>query len=395
MPLTFAHSQSRRRESANEPLRAGFSRPRTPLRRNELRLLLVTFEMDADSQVLAWQTALAAELAPHCERLVVLTHRIGRVELPNNVAVHLFALAPQRAPWRWIGGRWALNAQVWRVCRSERITTSLVHMNYQWTYRLYPSFRLLGIPTLLWYAHGSIPRDLRLALMAASRVVTSTPEGFRLLSPKVKVIGQGIDTEAFNVPASNSRLADILYVGRISARKQIHVMVEVLGRLLRLRPEVPFRLIIAGAPITAADAEYEDRLRGTITALRLEESVILRGQLSKSEIAREYEDSFCHLNLSKTGSLDKTLVESFSAGCPVVTSNEAAKELLNRRYARLVSADDPDVVARALLEVYESPPSRAERFELRRSVVGVHDVAGYVARIITELNSMSSRRSAA
>src|SRR5450759_2030299 len=105
-----------------------------------MRLLLINFEMDPSSKVLAWQLRVAEELAARCEQVVVLTHLLDDdVELPANLRAVVFPRLPQRAPWRWIGGRALLNAFVWRVCRKYRLNVCFIHMNMEWAYRLYPT----------------------------------------------------------------------------------------------------------------------------------------------------------------------------------------------------------------------------------------------------------------
>ena len=50
-----------------------------------MKLLVINFVMDQDSPVLAWQHGVVTRLAARCERVVVLTERIGRCALPSNV----------------------------------------------------------------------------------------------------------------------------------------------------------------------------------------------------------------------------------------------------------------------------------------------------------------------
>ena len=52
-----------------------------------MRLLLVTFALDTHSPALAWQARVAAELGRLCDRVVVLTHRVGAFEPQRNVIV--------------------------------------------------------------------------------------------------------------------------------------------------------------------------------------------------------------------------------------------------------------------------------------------------------------------
>ena len=51
-----------------------------------MRLLVVNYEMDDGSAVLAWQAGVVRELARRADRVAVLTERAGHCALPDNVA---------------------------------------------------------------------------------------------------------------------------------------------------------------------------------------------------------------------------------------------------------------------------------------------------------------------
>src|SRR5512144_1683712 len=166
-----------------------------------MRLMLVNFAMNRDTPVLAWQQGRAAELARSCERVVVLTEESGDFERADNLEVHCVPRAFCRAPLRWLKLKWLMLLPVALWCRRHRFDACFVHMNAAWVYRLWPCLRGFAVPTLLWYAHGTVTWRLRLAQRCADRVVTSTPEGFRIPSHKLEVIGQAIDTEMFRLSA--------------------------------------------------------------------------------------------------------------------------------------------------------------------------------------------------
>src|SRR3989344_5572534 len=58
-------------------------------------------------------------------------------------------------------------------------------------------WRLLRKKISLWYAHGSANWILKLAEVCTDIIFTSTPEGCRLKSSKIRIVGQGIDTDLF------------------------------------------------------------------------------------------------------------------------------------------------------------------------------------------------------
>ena len=99
----------------------------------------------------------------------------------------------------WIGSRWLGRLQriVARLCLRGEVDAVLAHMGPVFAVAAAPIARLAGLPTFLWYAHGHVSPMLRLAHALVDGVGTSTPEGFRIASPKVTITGQGIDLERF------------------------------------------------------------------------------------------------------------------------------------------------------------------------------------------------------
>lgn len=354
-----------------------------------MRLLLITFEIDPSSRVLAWQQAVALKLSQKCERVVVLTHRLHGFIVPDNMQVHVFPRWPQRAPWRWVGGRWWMNILVLKICVRERIQVCFIHMNMPWTYRLAPAFRLLNIPVLLWYAHGMVTWRLRLAHHFATRIVTSTPDGFRIPSKKTVVIGQGIDIGSFRTE-TRSELTDVVSVGRISKRKRLDLMIDAMDHFWRLRPESNVRLVIVGDPVTNLDILYLTQLRDRIARSERPDSVIMHGALPPERIPPLYETAFVHLNLSETGSMDKSVMESLACGCPVLTSNEAFRTLLADSPEMMALNDSPLEIAQQLDSLYRQRQS-VDHAKLRALVVGRHDLSTYITRVMRELSSLRAQ----
>jgi len=354
-----------------------------------MRLLLVNFVMDRRSPVLAWQERVAVELARRCERVVVLTEQLGAHTSCENLEVHVVPAAYCRLPLRWLRAKWLMAGAVRAWCRRERFDACFVHMNASWVYRLWPVLRAARVPILLWYAHGTVTWRLRLAHRCADKVVSSTTEGFRIPSRKLEVIGQAIDTELFRpLPAASLR-TDVIYVGRVSRRKRIARVLEGFAALHRLAPEPCFRLRIVGPTLTRDDRRYERELRAQARQLGIDAQVDWQGPVEMAATVDLHRSAFVHLNLSQTGSMDKTVMEALACACPVVTSNEAFRELLAGHPGLFLADDAPEAVARALLEVYQHPerfPARA----LRDLVEGRHDLHSYVAKVLRACESLAA-----
>ena len=357
-----------------------------------MKILLVNFVMDRKSPVLGWQHSVAVQLAARCERVVVLTERIGDCALPDNVEVHR---VPRilTTPLRMLGARWLMNIPVWSWCARERFDAAFLHMNADWAYRLAPCWRQFGIPVLMWYAHGTVTNRLRRAHEQAACVVTSTPEGFRIPSSKVRIIGQGIDTDLFTPPASRPDDATIVAVGRVSRRKSVDLMLETLAWLKTNAPQYPFNLRIIGPTLTRDDRAYAAELADTVESGDLADRVTFEGPRAMGELPAVYGSAFLHLNLSQTGSMDKTILESLACGCPTLTSNASVFPLFEPFPDLIVRTRTPEAIGRQICRAYEHRDERSSS-DLRRLVVGRHDLDSYVEHVYDILSELAGQASA-
>lgn len=351
-----------------------------------MNLLVANFEVDEESGVLAWQASVIKELSVYCETVIVVTSRLGKFACPNNVHIYVVPKWVHGVPRRY-GGNWLVNIDVAGLIRRHKIDACFIHMAMEWAYVLSPVLKFFNVPTLVWYAHGTVSTRLRLAHAMADRIVTSTPEGFRLPSNKVHVIGQGVDTDLFTIPPAAGDRSEILYVGRVSPRKQIHLLVQVMVEVKRMVPESPLRLRIIGPTLTADDSAYLHKVQAQIENLKLKEVVKLSGFVPHAEIAGYYQNAFLHLNLSKTGSMDKTVLEALACGCPVLTSNEAFGEIFQNHREFLVQSENPRDIAAQVLDLYRNR-RLYDPDGLRGLIVGRHDLASYAGRIMRQLEEI-------
>jgi len=347
-----------------------------------LRLLVIVYALDEDHPVLAWQCTVVRQLAPKVERMVVLTEKKGRVpNLPDNLRVIELPGKVMGIPRR-LGARVLSNKFVFQLCRSEGVNCALVHMAHRWTYALYPTFRLLGIPVTTWYAHGTVNTSLRLAVAASKRVLTSSPEGCRVASDKVRCIGQAIDTDYF-APEETQSPDRVIYVGRISSRKRIDLIYEVAKHVAKTEPRISgFDLV--GAPVVMDDIAYSNGVQARAWRDGLEGYFRFHGAVPQRHVSRFYRRAFLHLNLSRTGSLDKTVLEAIACGCPVLTTNPPFKSLLREWPWMFTEEEDPAVIADLVVQAYHNQGS-PDTETLSRLIRENHAMSSYGERILDNL----------
>ena len=359
-----------------------------------MRLLFITQELDQNSDVLGitvpWVRALAARAA----LVHVLALSLGPADLPTNVT--RWSMGKERG-----AGRWRQLAQFQRVLLSllarRQVDAIFVHMVPRYAILAAPLARAFGVPIVLWYTHGGVSRDLRVAHQLVQRVVTASRESFRIASDKVVVTGHGIDTKAFDqAPASAASDAlRLLAVGRISRVKDHETLVRAAARLRQRCPSRALRVRIAGAPLYPSDREYLQVLRNLAADEGVGDVVSFVGSVPNRQLSDEYGAADLVVSTSRTGSVDKVVLEAMACRRPAVTCNDAFAPILGREQpALLFPAGDAAALAERVEKIVALPleerTAMGER--LREVVVREHSIDSWADRTVRVLESVARGR---
>jgi glycosyltransferase involved in cell wall biosynthesis len=278
----------------------------------------------------------------------------------------------------------------------HRYDACFAHMMPLFAVMAAPLLRLRKVPILLWYTHKSVTLTLRLATLLVNRVVTASRESFRINSPKVRVIGHGIDTNTF-VPRKNGSSQDrpftILTVSRLSRIKRIDLVIEAIACLQQQRPELPICLKIVGGPLTENDQKYVAELQQLVEQYGVQETVDFVGSISFQAIVAYYQQADCFVSLSETGSVDKAVLEAMSCEVPVIVNPVFAGVLGGELATKLVIDRDPEQLCDRLLLI--ASLSKKERRtlgkQLRAIVIRDHTLNSLCQKILHEIGDLRTR----
>ncbi|MDQ5958067.1 MAG: hypothetical protein QG665_415 [Patescibacteria group bacterium] len=300
-----------------------------------MKLLIISQKADKNDQVLGFFHRWVEEFAKNCEEVKFVCLEQGEISLPANVQI--FSLGKniywQKSKWAKFLGKIVATVRFYFIIFSQvkNYEAIFVHMNPEYIILGGWWWKLTGKKICMWYAHGQVNWRLRLATFWADIVFTSTEQGFRLKSGKKHVVGQGIDTNFFpfcqRVKGEDPQL---VAVGRLAPAKNCHFLVDVTKQLKNKYPNI--KLIFVGEAVTTTDVGYKADLIDYIKKEGLEEQVKLVGTRGQEGVLEFLSRADIMLSASTNGSLDKTIVEALATGLPVVTSNEAAREILLSRF---------------------------------------------------------------
>ena len=172
----------------------------------------------------------------------------------------------------------------------------------------------------------------------------------------VKVIHHGVDTEIFNpytisqykakkkLKLPSNRLV-ILWVGRISPKKNLEMALKVLEKVIKERKDIV--LIVKGRAI---DQSYMSKIRLLIKKLGIERYVLFDLKWTPNMMMMHYyRASDVYIHTSVTEAFGLTVAEAMACGTPVVAYRKSAVPEVVGDAGYLV--DDVEEFAEKILEI--------------------------------------------
>jgi glycosyltransferase involved in cell wall biosynthesis len=227
-------------------------------------------------------------------------------------------------------------------------------------------------------------------------MVTSLPSAYPWKRDKLEVIGQGIDTELFapdGTPADDPPM--ILSAGRLSPVKDHPTLLRAL-KLCRERGRACFQAVILGGPATAADEAYARSLHAMTRDLGLAGCVRFEPARPLSELPPWYRRSTLNVNMTRTGSGDKTVLEAMSCERLCVFANEGFCEVAGPHAAMLFFRGGSETELCERIESCLSLPAGKHvetRQSLRQFVIENHGLARLAGRVVSILRSLETSAS--
>ena len=347
-----------------------------------MHVVILTQVLDRQDAVLGFFHGWCDHFGRHLERLTVMAQRVGKVELPPNVSV--ISLGKDEGGGR---GRMLkrLTQRLVDLRDADRPDAIWAHMVPKLVLCAAPVAVPRGIPIYLWYTHSQVDWSLRAAVPFVRKVFTASAESFRLplREEKLVITGHGIDCRHFGL-GTGARPIDALVVGRIAPSKGQD---EIIKALAQLKP-VP-RTEVVGDILLAKDEAFRDRLLALIRMNpHLTPKMTMRGAVPWPDIPSVMRRARVLVDASRTGSIDKVVLEAMASGTVPLTCNEAFAPLFGELAGRLTYVrSHSGELAHKLTALLSLAP--AEHAELGARVRGLvlehHDLAALVPRLVAEM----------
>jgi glycosyltransferase involved in cell wall biosynthesis len=335
--------------------------------------------MDENHQVLSHQVEVVNRLASKFDQATVLTGKVGKYNVAENVSVICF---------NWIEGQRLKSILKFlrifiKTISEEKFSVIFSHMTSVHSAFVSPITKIKGIRHYLWYAHTSNGIYLQISKLLADGIITSTPGSCPIKGKKVFPIGQSIDSKRFIKRNRNlNEIRKLIHIGRFDPSKNIDLIIKVVDKLRDKDRDL--ELEIVGSPSTEL---YKLEAKKIINKYNSNYKWLkFTPYIPRDLIPKTLLEADCFIH-AFAGSLDKTLVEATFSGLPVITINNEYRQIFGSWHL-----NNPGNISSLEDEAMAFFAISVDRLEIeidRRHKIAVdnHEILGWVDRLVRILKS--------
>lgn len=343
-----------------------------------MKILVITQKIDLEDPVLGFFHTWVIKLASVFESVKVICLEKGKSDLPPNVKVYSLGKESGKSNIKYIKNFFNL---ILGLCREY--DSVFVHMNQEYVLLGGFIWKLLRKKIYFWRNHARGSVLTRLAIALSDNVFCTSKDSYTAKFSKTIIMPVGIDMELFqsvsqkNASNKKERLNNsILSLGRISPVKNIHLLVEA-AKILKDRG-IPFVLNIVGDPVNPEDTKYKNRLIDKSQGLPIN---FLPGvpNIKTPEIYKSHE---IFINLTPSGSFDKTILEAAATGCVLVTCNRELSQYGDSGDSNIADLS-PSTIANRLAYYLKVPNEIKDKLskDLQRYVLENHSLNALIDKL--------------
>lgn len=287
-----------------------------------MRILIFTQKIDSSDPVLGFFHDWVERLSYHFTEVKVICLQVGENNLPKNVT--LYEIGKQTGI-RKINYVFMVYKYLYKINNTYDMV--FIHMNQEYVFSLSFYWRLKKIPIYLWRNHKKGSWITSLAIYLSNKVFCTSKDSYTARFKKTVLMPAGIDTTLFKSAKENStrKKYSVCMVGRVSPVKNIKLGLEVIRDLVVAGNQVNLGII---GPVLKKDEEYFDSLKKYVSDNNISSFVTFSPGVVYKDLPNLFSEYQICLNLTESGSFDKTIVEAASCGAVPLTTNSSMRGLL-------------------------------------------------------------------
>lgn len=286
-----------------------------------MKLLVITQKVDKKDPILGFFHNWVSELSKRVEKISVICLEKGNYDLPKNVRIFSLGKESGRSKIKYVKNFLNLILGLHR-----EYNVVFVHMNQE--YILIGGFiwKILRKKIYFWRNHPHGNLLTRIAVWFSDKIFYTSPNSFMAkYTTKAIKMPVGVDTEIFKNLNRERQENSILFLGRISTIKNVHIILE-MAKIMQ-KNNIQFTLDIVGDPVNPEDFEYKEKLIKENQDLIDKHVLNFCPAVPNYETPEIYNEHEIFINFTPKGSSDKATFEAAACGC--VPFNFAAEEIQN------------------------------------------------------------------
>ena len=290
----------------------------------------------------------------------------GEYSLPSNVKV--FSLGKEQQlrgrtdlgnfkrsvlEEQWLKIKYALNFYKYIWQERKNYDAVLVHMNQEYVLLGGIFWKLFSKKIYMWRNHHSGYFLTDIAALFCIKVFCTSKFSFTAKYKKTILMPVGVDTNKFiklENPKVNKMKNSLLFLGRISPSKNVHLFIEALGILKN--KGVNFTANIYGDALPE-DISYLEKIKSLACDFDLGGILKFNGAVPNYQTPEIYNTHAIFINSSPSGMYDKTIFEAMACEILTLTSNRNLIGNIDDMF--LFKEDDEEDLARRLAHLLDLP----------------------------------------
>ncbi len=307
-----------------------------------MRILIFTQAVDKNDPVLGFFHGWIRSFASKADSITVICLSKGEFDLPKNVSV--YSLGKERGVSK-LG--YVINLYKYLFLIRGMYDRVFVHMNQEYVLLGGIYWRLAGIPVYMWRNHPAGSLATRIAVFLSKKVFCTSSHSFTARFAKTVIMPVGVDTDLFKITEGAVRKKySVCMVGRVSPIKHVELALEAIHSLVSSGTQVSLGIIGGVAP---KDEAYYESLQVYVEKHNLSTSVSFLPPVTSDKLPEIYNSYEICLNLTESGSFDKTIVEAAASGAIPLVSNESLGSILPEM---CITGSDPESIAASVQKIF-------------------------------------------
>lgn len=290
-----------------------------------MNILVITQKMDKMDPVLGFFHSWIEEFSKQYKRVTVICLCKGEYNVPKNVKV--FSLGKEKGVSRLI-----YLVRFYKYIWSERknYDSVLVHMNKEYIILGKFIWLVLRKNIYLWYNHQHAGIMAKIAFLLSKNIFHTSDFAAPARFKKAIQMPVGVDSEIFKRNIHTSKINNsLLFISRVSPVKKLDVLVSAVQELIESGIECTLH-IYGSAP--DRDMLYFNKVKEMSRDLEECGKIIFYGAVENSQTPEVYNTYDIFVNLTDSGSFDKTIIEAMLSESLVLVSNKTLKSTLDSRF---------------------------------------------------------------